>query len=124
MKMTKGIELDRDAYRDLYLCREAGWCPAAPIVVQHFQELVRYDRCRMRWTITHKAAEAMARYQAHTAERRALVRVARGNQVRQAVVTELNRKGLIRTVTEKSKLRPTGLTDRGLRVLMGSRGEK
>lgn len=59
-----------------------------------------------------------------TGERSALEKVARGNHVHQAVVTELNRKGLIRTVTEKSKLRPTGITDRGLRVLMGHKEEK
>lgn len=59
-----------------------------------------------------------------TVERRALERVARGNHVHQAVVTELNRKGLICVVAEKSKQRPTGLTDRGLRVLMGSKEEK
>ena len=59
------IELDREAYRDLYLCREAGWYPKAPIVVEHFQELVRFDRCRMRWAITRKAVEAMACYEVH-----------------------------------------------------------
>lgn len=59
-----------------------------------------------------------------TVERRALEKVARGNHVHQAVVTELNRKGLICVVTEKSKQRPTGLTDRGLRVLMGHKGAK
>lgn len=57
------IELDREAHRDLYICREAGWCPKAPIVVEHFQELVRYDSCNMRWTITNEAAEAMARFE-------------------------------------------------------------
>lgn len=59
------IELDRESYRDLYLCREAGWCPKEPLIQEHFQDLVRYDRCNMRWTITNKAAEAMARYEAH-----------------------------------------------------------
>ena len=59
-----------------------------------------------------------------TVERRALEKVAKGNHVHQAVVTELNRKGLICVVKEKSKQRPTGLTDRGLRVLMGSKEEK
>ena len=57
-------------------------------------------------------------------ERRALEKIACGRHVRASLVTELHRIGLIRAVPDKTKWRPTGLTDRGLKVLTSSREEK
>lgn len=57
-------------------------------------------------------------------ERRALEKIACGRPVRAALVTELHRIGLIRAVPDKTKWRPTGLTDRGLKVLTSSKEEK
>lgn len=57
-------------------------------------------------------------------ERRALEKIACGRPVRAALVTELHRIGLIRAVPDKTKWRPTGLTDRGLRILMGHKEAK
>lgn len=58
------ITLDREAHRDLYLCRAGGWCPASPLVKEHFSELVFYDRCAGRWQVTLEGLKAMAAYEA------------------------------------------------------------
>ncbi|MDD7586404.1 MAG: hypothetical protein SPK00_03340 [Corynebacterium glucuronolyticum] len=56
-------------------------------------------------------------------ERRALEKIACGRPVCAALVTELHRIGLIWAVPDKTKWRPTGLTDRGLKVLNSSKEE-
>lgn len=57
-------------------------------------------------------------------ERRALQKIACGRPVRAALVTEIHRIGLIRAVLDKTKWRPIGLTDQGLKVLTRSKEEK
>lgn len=56
-------------------------------------------------------------------ERRALEKIACGRPVRASLVTELHRIGLIRAIPDKTKWRPIGLTDRGLKVLTSSKEE-